>query len=1175
MADLQIGFEVVEDVILGNDNTNRSFSAQADDANQAQAIGIENGDQGTVSDAFTIDLGGGRDTIEGEATATAETGEAFADGVRNQDLFRLGARQDTLRGIGTATTGANGEITFATGINSTDRGQLRGQAGTDLFEGIATANGQDNVGAFGVLVTDLRTNNGRDTVSGTATAQGLATTDARGVSVGFSDIDDDTTAGNPPGLAPTTSGVDEVGQLLGGNGDNTIEGTAEVTVAGQNGDEIFFAGANGIVVDGGRIDQLKALVDQKTFDELVGIQNGEITDEAIIQEVEEAILGVLPQLETSTMDLGAGNDALIANVSLNASQVGEGADDDLEVIGDGIENAGDLLLGTGDDSVNSTVDVITTIRGAKGLADAMDNSSVGIITGLLQEVDDQILFSMGAGEDTFTSDIFAAAVDDLAAADGLGNRGVFEAGDGSDVFNLTAESVFVRVGDVPADPKVQQEEGIADGWENRNRVFLDDAPINPLTGEIDFVDGVVDPAGDGNDRVTTSATTQGNGILTIAEGLETREFFDAGGGNDVFDLTASATSEGGILLVDRDGNPILDVGGNQVVGGILDPNNLTQAAGLQTEQISSGDFFLGTGDDEVVGLATATALDENRATLAFGITQVTGDAINENDAGLFHAGEGNNVLDGTATASGVVNSQVDAHGILFTNAVAGAGDDQLIGVATATGGNLATGNGIRVGVLEDNPIAPNGGELLLTEAGAFDAGAGLNTLTGEGTANLTSDGANVTFADANGILVDKDSTLTTGDDVDTITGRATAIDNGVGGGNFLTLNALSADGVEVRGDLSTGGGADIITGDGFISATNSFVVSEGIDFGLGSTQNGIAVTPIVNTGAGDDQLIGTGEAIAVGLDAAAITAGIQTQGVLDTGAGDDLIEADSTSTVVGGANGIRGAIADGFENRDRVFTGAGDDTIRVNQAVAIASDFNASANGVRNGIVDGVSGDAAGLINMGNGDDSIFVVAAASSINGNATANGIGQEELGSEINLGRGNDVIAAEANAVSIFGDVDAFGLSGGVINAGAGRDLIEARSNDELIGDFNISLRGGQGFGNDVAINMGGSRDTLLGFGQAKADGGRGVDTLQFEFSLMEFIVGGGSIDFFNVDFTFAGVTLETDNFEFFQFNVNPSELNASTVQPNIGLEPVGPLSLDQLQVEVANIESQMII
>ena len=1051
MKDLDIGFEVLADIIGEN---RIQGDANASTTDSARAIGVENAEFGDSINDFVVNLTNGNDTIRGAATAYALE-EAFADGIRNTGEIALGNGLDLLKGTGTATTMGNGQTSIATGINSADGGVIIGGNGDDILEGEANATGQDNVNAFGVLVTNVDTGNNFDKIKGIATADGVTTTDARGVSIGFSDIDDDTLANPEFADEPPTAGSNtEVGKLFTGNGNDTIEGQAKVTVEAQNGDEIFFAGANGIVNDGGSLQQLEVLL--ATIGKDLTNFNGE--------DVEQ----IIDQLETSTIDTGFNDDALIANVELNVSQVGEGADSDLEVIGDGIENAGQFLLGDGNDSVNSTVSVTTTISGAKGLADALDNSSVGIITGLQLETNNQTLFDLGLGDDTFTSHVFATAVDDLSAADGLGNRGVFVAGGGNDTFNLTSVSEFI----LQSENDDEQQEGIADGWENRSRVFLDD------------------PEGKtwGNDSVTTSATASGEGVLTIAEGLETREFFDAGGGNDSFNLNGLAITG---------------------VGALAD--NLTQAAGLQTEQIDSGEFLLGAGNNSVIGNATAISsavagLDDDGgeftpSTFAFGITQMTADANNANDVGEFLAGHDNDTLDGNSHATG--EQDVAAFGLLFSNADLGNGLNRLKGNATALSKVSAVANGISVGTddvfLKTNSLDRKYG--LAAEAGVLSTGADKDLV--EGIATVTANGHALIDSDANGILVEVGSTFNTNNGADTVIGNATA--SSIGASSIADFGVL-VDGIENKGRFSTGAGNDKIIGEGFAFGDGVEAIAGGIDNGRALVEQSDFVPPVFTTGGGADEIVAFAEAESV--NNAAIADALSNVGDLLTRTGADLI----TATAVSRASGTldNRAIADAIDNR--------------------------------------------GELKTGGGRDRIFATATATAANGLASANAIDQNvEPGSKINLGRGNDIIVAEANAFS-HGDISAIAILGGTINAGGGADNIRARSNDNLISyDGKYELDGGQGFGGDVEIYMGAGNDTLFGFGDGIADGGAGIDTLEFEFSLREFIFGGGSINFsvdfadftFGVDFSFAGVTYETRNFERFKFNAD-FEINSVAVE-----------------------------
>lgn len=183
------------------------------------------------------------------------------------------------------------------------------------------------------------------------------------------------------------------------------------------------------------------------------------------------------------------------------------------------------------------------------------------------------------------------------------------------------------------------------------------------------------------------------------------------------------------------------------------------------------------------------------------------------------------------------------------------------------------------------------------------------------------------------------------------------------------------------------------------------------------------------------------------------------------------------------------------------------------------------------------------------------------------------------DIDLGSGNDTISAEAIATSDDGESEAVGIFGGKIDAGNGSDNIKARSNQNLHGAVGISLVGGTGFGGDVEIDLGRGNDNLFGFGEAEADGGAGIDTLQFEFSLIEFIIGGGSVEIdrdrrgnFSVDFTFADVTLKTKNFERVQFDVDFESGSLSTTNiSNSFSNSIDLGSFAELEEAISAIES----
>ncbi|MGK7907368.1 MAG: hypothetical protein AB4040_09090, partial [Synechococcus sp.] len=260
-------------------------------------------------------------------------------------------------------------------------------------------------------------------------------------------------------------------------------------------------------------------------------------------------------------------------------------------------------------------------------------------------------------------------------------------------------------------------------------------------------------------------------------------------------------------------------------------------------------------------------------------------------------------------------------------------------------------------------------------------------------------------------------------------------------------------------------------------------------------------------------------------------------GTVDMGGGKDKVE--GTAIAKG-----KGDVAAFGQMLEKTITKGGKDTLK-GYADARSKDV-ALASGIAVGLAEDVFlkknslgqsyglGAEAGVLDTGDGNDTVRAGAKSSAFR-KAIARGI--DGANGVIDLGAGNDTIEAQAIAkvTSDNGTSEAVGIFGGTIDTGDGKDFIKARSNDNLTGSSGISLDGGQGLGGDVNINLGNNNDRLLGFGNATVDAGDGTDTLLFEFSLREFIVGGGSINFSTGDFTFGGVTLKTDNFERFQFNV----------------------------------------
>ncbi|MEM9568812.1 MAG: hypothetical protein AAF974_10945, partial [Cyanobacteria bacterium P01_E01_bin.34] len=362
--------------------------------------------------------------------------------------------------------------------------------------------------------------------------------------------------------------------------------------------------------------------------------------------------------------------------------------------------------------------------------------------------------------------------------------------------------------------------------------------------------------------------------------------------------------------------------------------------------------------------------------------------------------------------------------------------------------------------------------------------------------------------------------------------------------------------------------------------------SEGVDyrpstFAFGITQMTADANNItageqasLTSGNGTDHLSGKAEAIG--------RTDVAAYGVLfeqaQTGRGNDTVEGSATakSEDIAIASGISVGLAEDVSLADNsvgttfglgaeageLDTGAENDTLKARaKTIALRS---ATARGL-----DGANG----AIQLRGGRDAIVANATAqvTSDDGDAEAVGI----FGARIATGGDNDIIRAAAKILAVQGSTAkttssergapsqiSVGIFGGSIATGDGNDRIATSSNQNLVGTSGIRLSGGQGLGGDVDLDLGTGNDALRGFGQATATGGEGVDTLLFDFSLRTFIAGGGSVSIsgFDVDFSFAGVTLSTRQFERFRFGSasgkgnqvlnSPSALQKAVEQLEIG-------------------------
>lgn len=279
-----------------------------------------------------------------------------------------------------------------------------------------------------------------------------------------------------------------------------------------------------------------------------------------------------------------------------------------------------------------------------------------------------------------------------------------------------------------------------------------------------------------------------------------------------------------------------------------------------------------------------------------------------------------------------------------------------------------------------------------------------------------------------------------------------------------------------KATIKTGLGSDAVAGqtEGSISATATASVD------ASAIVEAIAGAPI------SDELIAFANAIATSLTAASITAtGIKNKkGLLSTGSGRDKLTATAT-TQSGTFAGTSSSTFSSAPPENQALA------LAVAEAVAVASDIAIAID------------NTGGKITTGNGADTIIATA-------EAAGKAFGIINTGGVINTGQGADQIIVQATGE------EAYGLYGGRVNLGAGKDLLTGT------------------FGGGVVVNAGRGNDFIDGsagdFGNATLRGGRGQDTLSLASSLADFSdisIGANTQVTFNLD----GMTLVTTGFEEF--------------------------------------------
>ncbi len=608
---------------------------------------------------------------------------------RRARSFRNGLGFDRLEGR-QAPSGNLIEQVALGGATFLDLFEDKDDQGNELVTGTATAlASQVDALAYALLLQEVVTGSGADVITGFSEAEGFGVVEARGVSVGFSETD--------------VVGVSEFNGLVDTRaGNDRIQGDAVASTPSSGlDDELFFVGANGVIVD---LD--------------------------------------------SQLLLGNGDDFVAGNADLVAFGVSD--DPDLEVISDGFENVGTVDLGSGNDTIVTRSRAEAT-GDAKAIADGIDNSSVG-------NPNAATVFRLGAGDDRIDSQGSALARGDAALANGLDTRTLLEGNNGNDGLFLRGEAVF------EADPNftADQPEAIGDGLENRGTINLGNGndTINGTgiargNGVLTIADGLdsrgqiltgggndtiigrgeaeatagsdasnvvltsgiltenVDAGrivtGGGADRIDGSSNAIGGPGSTTAIGITNISFdlpndavlssVQTGGGNDVVVGTATAVGSGDVSAFGLLGGRF-DLGGNndELIGtAIVNGASTVRAVGLLVEDPAAAAVLTGDGADLIRGDAQVN--DPSAIGTATGIFVDNIDRIN--------TGNGNDVIIGTASAAG---SQVETFGIAGTGQInTGAGNDRIDAGSFGGGISIRTGNNDDVVIGFGEAIVNGGG----------------------------------------------------------------------------------------------------------------------------------------------------------------------------------------------------------------------------------------------------------------------------------------------------------------------------------------------------------------------------------------------------------------------------------------------------------------------------------
>ncbi|MBP1853588.1 beta strand repeat-containing protein, partial [Rhizobium halophytocola] len=852
--------------------------------------------------------------------------------------------------------------------------------------------------------------------------------------------------------------LDSAASLAATNADRITSGNGRVlAIGGADDDRIELGnGGNSVVGDNGKIVRSEdgGATVVSTLAKIGG------NDTIITGAGDDIVIG---GAGNDTIHAGDGNNTILGD----SGSYGNGrlASDSLQNDGDDIVTSGSgndvVILGGGADTADLG-DGDNWVIGDSGEIVWTDATDVSLTT-TSPEVGGEDAINTGTGDDIV---IGGAGSDTLHAGDGdnivLGDSGTYQAGstnrlvsethdsDGDDIVTSGSGSgndiVILGGGKDAADL------GNGDNWtigDSGEIVWKDatDVSLTTTSPEVGGEDAINTGTGDdiviGGAGSDTLHTGDGDNIVLGDSGS-----YQAGSTNRLASETHD--SDGDDIVTSGSGNDIVILGGGKDAADLGNGDNWVIGDSGEIVWTDAADVSLTTTSPEVGG--------EDAINTGTGDEIVIGGAGND----TLHAGDGDNIILGDSgsyqagSTKRLVSETHDSDGDDIVTS--GSGNDIVILGGGADTADLGDG---------DNWVIGDSGEIVWTDA----SDVSLTTTSPEIGGNDT-----ITTGTGDDIVIGGagSDTLHTGDGDNIILGDSGSYQ--AGSTNRLASETHDSDGDDL---VTSGSGNDIVIlgggadkadlGDGdnwVIGDSGEIVRTDAVDVSLTTTSPEIGGNDTINTGTGDDIVIGG--------------AGSDT---LHTGDGDNIILGDSGSYRAGSTNRLASETHDS-DGDDIVTTGAGNDIV--------------------------ILGGGADTADMGDGDNWVvgdsgeIVWTDASDVSLTTTSPAIGGSDI---ITTGTGDDIVIGGAGSDTLHagdGDNIILGDSGSYQAGSTNRLASETHDSD---GDDIVT----SGSGNDIVILGGGADTADLGDGDNWVVGDSGeivwTDAADVSLTTTSPEIGGG--------------------------------------------------------------------